>query len=70
MSRLTINASGLNILAEGQGLVNGAARRIATGELDPKDLVDLANGRALFEAGTKVLQIEDEMNRPVLNVLG
>ena len=49
--------------------LQGTAQNIASGSLDPKDVVDLSTEANSFKANVAVVKTADEMTKSLLNVV-
>ena len=58
--------SGMNHATAG---LDQAAQNIASGPLDPKDVVSLSQASTNFQANVAVLKSDDKMQKSLLNIL-
>jgi flagellar hook protein FlgE len=61
--------SALSGLKRAQDQLDQSAQNVASGSLDPKDIVDLSQDAHLFKANVAVLKTSDEMQKSLLNVV-
>ncbi|HVJ40715.1 MAG TPA: hypothetical protein VM639_04430 [Dongiaceae bacterium] len=59
----------VNGLKRVQQQLDSTAQNIASGSLDPKDMVDLSTEANSFKANVAVVKTADEMTKSLLNVV-
>jgi len=59
----------LNGLKRNEQQLDNTAQNIASGSLDPKDVVDLSTEATSFKANVAVLKTTDELNKSLLNIV-
>ncbi|HEX9447054.1 MAG TPA: hypothetical protein VF920_03710 [Dongiaceae bacterium] len=62
-------ATAVNGLKRAQQQIDTTAQDIASGSLDPKDVVDLSQEANLFKANVAVVKTSDEMTKSLLDVV-
>lgn len=62
-------ATAVNGLKRAQQQLDDTAQNIASGSLDPKDIVDLSLAANSFKANVAVVKTADEMSKSLLNVV-
>jgi flagellar hook protein FlgE len=61
--------SAISGLKRAQDQLDQSAQNVASGSLDPKDVVDLSQAANLFKANVAVLKTSDEMQKSLLDVV-
>lgn len=59
----------VNGLKRNEQQLDNTAQNIASGSLDPKDVVDLSTEAISFKANAAVLKTTDELNKSLLNIV-